>query len=104
MPSSVDIPGTPNSMNVSGSPSTPGSVYSNPYNFSAYAGSSSPSSTRSHYSHVGSPSTTIRPACYGRPIRGAATNYRYNIPPQIINNKNILNNLNLYFIHLKNSQ
>ncbi|KAF7990210.1 hypothetical protein HCN44_000015 [Aphidius gifuensis] len=75
MQSNVDIPGTPNSLNTSGSPSTPGSVYSNPYNFSTYTSTSSPSSYRSHYSHGGSPPSAVtRPGC-GRPIRGPSLSY-----------------------------
>nr|XP_050844646.1 cytoplasmic polyadenylation element-binding protein 1 isoform X1 [Vespula vulgaris] len=69
----VDVPGSPNSITTSGSPSTPGSLYSNPYTFpqsanSLYSGSSAAS--RSSLQHVGSPSSPVH-SPYGRAIRGS---------------------------------
>lgn len=71
--STVDVPGSPNSMTTSGSPSTPGSLYSNPYTFpqsanSLYSGSSAAS--RSSLQHVGSPPSPVH-SPYGRAIRGS---------------------------------
>ncbi|XP_015114055.1 cytoplasmic polyadenylation element-binding protein 1 isoform X2 [Diachasma alloeum] len=69
--SNIDMPSTPNSMTTPESPSTTGSINSYPYSYSPSTTNSSPSSTRSHYNHMGSPSSSIHSNCYGRPIRGS---------------------------------
>ncbi|XP_015598042.1 cytoplasmic polyadenylation element-binding protein 1 [Cephus cinctus] len=71
----LDMPGSPNSLATPGTPSTPGSVYSNPYTYDAGAGSNAHTSSpnnRSYLQHLGgSPSSPIHSQYYGRPIRGS---------------------------------
>ncbi|XP_034935961.1 cytoplasmic polyadenylation element-binding protein 1 isoform X2 [Chelonus insularis] len=73
----IDMPGTPNSVTTPGSPSTPSSIFSNPYSYSTSASSSThlPTSSpanRSYISYFDTPSSpSVRSGCYGRPIRGS---------------------------------
>lgn len=66
---------SPTSASTPGSPSTPGSLYSNPHSFHPPAVSSTYntplSSNRSQHQYLGSPPSPINSSFYGRPIRGS---------------------------------
>ncbi|XP_033226798.1 cytoplasmic polyadenylation element-binding protein 1 isoform X2 [Belonocnema kinseyi] len=75
-----EVPSSPTSVTTPGSPSTPGSVYSNPHSFnpiacgSSYNSASSSPPNRSQFQHMGdlgSPPSPINSTYYGRPIRGS---------------------------------
>ncbi|XP_043259532.1 cytoplasmic polyadenylation element-binding protein 1-B [Colletes gigas] len=72
--SMLDIPSSPSSITTPGSPSTPSSLYSNPYSYSSTSSNNqtatSPTS-RGSGPHMGSPSSPIHSPYYGRPIRGS---------------------------------
>ena len=68
-----DIPSSPSSVTTPGSPSTPSSLYSNPYSYSSTNSSNQTApfpTSRGSVPHVGSPPSPYSPY-YGRPIRGS---------------------------------
>ncbi|XP_076238946.1 polyadenylation element binding protein orb [Calliopsis andreniformis] len=72
--SMLDIPSSPCSVTTAGSPSTPGSLYSNPHTYSSTNSSTSTVSSptnRGSMQHVGSPTSPLHSPYYGRPIRGS---------------------------------
>ncbi|XP_076765823.1 polyadenylation element binding protein orb isoform X1 [Xylocopa sonorina] len=72
--SMLDVPSSPSSITTSGIPSSPGSLYSNPYSYSSTKSrnqSTSSLTNRGSMQYVGSPTSPIHSPFYGRPIRGS---------------------------------
>uniref|UniRef100_A0ABD2WZG5 RRM domain-containing protein n=1 Tax=Trichogramma kaykai TaxID=54128 RepID=A0ABD2WZG5_9HYME len=71
----IDTPSSPVSVHTPATPSTPGSMYSNPYSYSSMTSSSSPYNSASSVSsgyNKRFPSSPLRsPPCYARAIRGS---------------------------------
>ncbi|XP_066594262.1 cytoplasmic polyadenylation element-binding protein 1-A-like isoform X1 [Prorops nasuta] len=79
--STMDTPSSPTSGITPPCPSTPGSLYSNPYSYSSTASGSprlhsTPSqSNRSGLQDIGSSPSPAHPPYHGRPIRGSPSSY-----------------------------